>query len=386
LNREPPIVLLVHGTWARRWRWARRRGAGPPATWCDPGSSFLHALSLGLDGDVIFDRFSWSGDNTAQARYDAAHALAYRVESVRRAKPRSALFVVGHSHGGTVACLAARYAVARTALSGIVTIATPFLRTRSLPPEKEYEGLWAFGLVLMLAPWFLVMMADLNDWFPRPLMGGLTATALIVWVVVAALALNRLQAWTRRRSQEVRSYLVDPEGVQAPLLILRQAGDDAYLALRIASITSRVLRRTRWWFQAFWVKAWWTVIALVMALCVGMWGFLVYSILTAGLGPYDGPKWPLQLVLWGLVAIFGIIAVAGTMHVGALALAGLIQIVYGADLATSTPDIEVLASDTLVSRHAVINVPSDAGTERVGQWIRANFLDVSHLEQTRTQK
>ena len=118
------VVVLVHGTFASQ------------APWTQEGSHFRSVLIAALH-NVHFDVFEWSSENSHTARFTAGQDLSARIHELRQRHPTSSLFVVAHSHGGNVALYALRNQECARCLTGLVTIATPFLhfRPRHLPRE-----------------------------------------------------------------------------------------------------------------------------------------------------------------------------------------------------------------------------------------------------------
>ncbi|HEY6507372.1 MAG TPA: alpha/beta fold hydrolase [Vicinamibacterales bacterium] len=119
--RQPRIVL-VHGTFARG------------ATWTQPASSLCARLRRSLGAGTRFDAFLWSGANRHTARVAAGRELADYLDAALAQMPTRPVFVIGHSHGGTVIthALRERPHLAR-ALSGIVLLSTPFIQIRRRP-------------------------------------------------------------------------------------------------------------------------------------------------------------------------------------------------------------------------------------------------------------
>ncbi len=136
---EAPLVVLVHGTFAAH------------ADWVQPNSQVHREISeaVGESADVV--AFCWSGANTHLSRVRAGRALATQIDNAHRRR----VFLVGHSHGGNVALLAA--GATREPMMGVATLATPFLHfsSRHFPRAR-------LGLVL------LVVLALLWWTFVRP--------------------------------------------------------------------------------------------------------------------------------------------------------------------------------------------------------------------------
>src|SRR5262245_27464663 len=85
-------VWLVHGTWAKSARWTL------------DGSRLRKTLQEGLEGEVTFETFPWTGRNRTFDRGEAARQL---LDSLRAGRDEpQATFVIAHSHGGNIAATA----------------------------------------------------------------------------------------------------------------------------------------------------------------------------------------------------------------------------------------------------------------------------------------
>jgi carboxylesterase len=84
--------------------------------------------------------FRWSGENTHQARLDAGAQLARAIEKEDRTRR---VHIIGHSHGGNVALVAANHLSARK-IESVVVLANPniaLLGSGGQPPEWLYWGM-----------------------------------------------------------------------------------------------------------------------------------------------------------------------------------------------------------------------------------------------------
>lgn len=119
-------VVLVHGTFARNARWTR------------PGHELFNWLER-VFGTCTIHRLLWSGDNFHFARMSAVNSLVKWIKN----QPRTGLiYLIGHSHGGAIAALAASK-VERDDIR-VVTLATPFInivpRNAGLLPRRHEEA------------------------------------------------------------------------------------------------------------------------------------------------------------------------------------------------------------------------------------------------------
>lgn len=70
----------------------------------------------------------WSGNNSHESRLTAAIELSKHVGEISRRSPRTPHYLICHSHGGNIALYAAKDRAFVEAVSGLVTLGTPFIR------------------------------------------------------------------------------------------------------------------------------------------------------------------------------------------------------------------------------------------------------------------
>jgi pimeloyl-ACP methyl ester carboxylesterase len=95
-NIEKPssVFILVHGTW------------GAECSWYAPKGDFFDALEATVsEKNSVVVSFRWSGGCGHDSRVKAAQSL---VKLIKTYDVDMAIFVVAHSHGGTVAVLASQ--------------------------------------------------------------------------------------------------------------------------------------------------------------------------------------------------------------------------------------------------------------------------------------
>lgn len=100
-NEQPkPIVIVMHGTWARDTNWYKE------------GGDFYEELRQGMyELDAEFTSFTWSGklDN-----YSRRHAGIQLAELIHSFDPTRPLIITAHSHGVNVAIVASHILAQRT--------------------------------------------------------------------------------------------------------------------------------------------------------------------------------------------------------------------------------------------------------------------------------
>lgn len=249
----PFAVTLVHGTWGR--------GVFPALSlpwrrpfWFEAGGRFHDRLKrfLAAEGiDAPLHAFLWSGTNSIFGRLDAAQRLAAEINERAAREPERLQFVIGHSHGGSVAMIALRHldeAVRRQV--SIVTLATPFMEVRVEDPGarnlKTIVGLltlFALGFaVLLFVP---VVFAALS-------LLGVAPTAVPNWVGVVVFVLGLAAAAVfallilgpDMGDRELRLIEATRDGVASDfatnMLVLRGIDDEATLVLAAGAIGNRI--------------------------------------------------------------------------------------------------------------------------------------------------
>lgn len=117
--------IVVHGTYATKAKWYRQ------------GGDFYEELKAALPVTDQVHSFSWSGGITHKARLKAAQELVIFLET--HIAQTDTLNIVGHSHGATVAMLAARILKEKNSpyhISKLFTLATP-ISTEFCKPDME---------------------------------------------------------------------------------------------------------------------------------------------------------------------------------------------------------------------------------------------------------
>lgn len=242
----PVLVVLVHGTFARG------------ATWTRPSASPLCARLRRAFGTALeFDAFEWSGENSHAARVDGGVALAAHLQDLVDHRRGRALFVIGHSHGGTVITHALRHRpVLVRELDGVVFLSTPFLQVRRRPHASALA--WFFGLSLWVAVISLAVEAENQlralgtpGWLAGLL--GFSIMALLMIALIAGIYESRQAGNGKgaKKDQQVarldlaidrlRAEFSVPPLASNRTLILRANADEASAALAWVQAISRLL-------------------------------------------------------------------------------------------------------------------------------------------------
>jgi hypothetical protein len=213
------VVTLIHGTFA------------PGAPWVEDGSQLCTAIQQAFPGGVEFRRFSWSGGNSLSARRTAAARLRERIlgdpvpEGTRH-------FVVAHSHGGNIALYALGDPQVRKRITGVATLATPFLIARKRDLGRHGLILFCAGFAVwtLLAAIFVRRLFWPDAEFLPPVVG--TAAFLLMATVMVKLA-------TRAGTAAAELKLHPP--APGRLWIGRMSGDEAAAGLQTGHLAATVV-------------------------------------------------------------------------------------------------------------------------------------------------
>jgi alpha-beta hydrolase superfamily lysophospholipase len=113
------VLVTVHGTFAR----------GAP--WAKVGSMLARTVMQWFaerGGTATVMPFQWSGRNSIAARRAAGASLAECLDRIRHDDPQAALYVIAHSHGGSVVAYATKLRPEIVhKVDGFVALATPWV-------------------------------------------------------------------------------------------------------------------------------------------------------------------------------------------------------------------------------------------------------------------
>jgi hypothetical protein len=254
------VITLVHGTWSAN------------APWTQPHSKLCQALMQNLDSSMICP-FAWSGKNSVQARKRAAEDLKHHLVALFERQPEADHFVIGHSHGGSVALYAMRDKAICTRLRGVVCLSTPFLiakrrnnifwnldteQGKSLLRDASYAA--CFGALLLATA---AVVAWLWDGHPhmfgtdtqKPLLIvslgyavtiGAHFASSVLRKPLCALLLERLRRFadsTADIESELDLTSIDPDGI----FIARSIADEASSFIGMSQVISWFV--TRIWLE-----------------------------------------------------------------------------------------------------------------------------------------
>jgi pimeloyl-ACP methyl ester carboxylesterase len=232
----PVIVFLVHGTFARGAGWTKADS---------PLCQAIEAATRGAKRDVVFRPVEWSGRNTSKARLDGARRLEGHFREACETLPAAPIFIVGHSHGGSVVAYFCRDLPdrLRERLTGAAFLSTPFIATRIRPDWRQLiSGLGvAIALLVFTALAAFTSYLDFRyRWSYQtpipPSVVALLASFCFASFVVAELARRATIGWGNRISKRFDAAIRIHETARLPAgrnIFLRATGDEAAAALAI---------------------------------------------------------------------------------------------------------------------------------------------------------
>jgi hypothetical protein len=156
MAESPPIVLLIHGTFAAA-------EADDGAAWWQRGSETWTGLSELLPDNARLcgeqPLFHWSGANTEWEREKAAERILEQLLQFEAAD--QPYHLIGHSHGGSAIWSALKGAVRRKQplahLRSWATVGTPFMHFGPMPWWRMFSAP-AFAVLLAVVTWLAAML------------------------------------------------------------------------------------------------------------------------------------------------------------------------------------------------------------------------------------
>ena len=214
-------VVAVHGTFAE------------DAPWTKPTSDFREMIQRHLPDETLdWIPFPWSGKNTHEARQIAATKLADQIATISLLNPLSRIYLLCHSHGGNIGLMALSWnAHARSRVSGIACMATPFIRqslSQLSSRARELDQVSPRYFVVSFC--FLAVLAWISElsWHIRlPLIFICLGAA--VWV--PRLLVRFRQAIHTQNLERIQSYYAY-NMVKCPVLAIRVTFDEALWGLK----------------------------------------------------------------------------------------------------------------------------------------------------------
>lgn len=132
-------IFLVHGTFARDAAWTKANSTI---------SKLLYKRGVEDGYDVVIKEFIWTGDNSHVARLTAARSLAEKLRE--ETSNNTNVYLICHSHGGTVARKAIDLLEERECPKSVVTFGTPFINFEKKNTYIAYVCAKFLGLIFSL--------------------------------------------------------------------------------------------------------------------------------------------------------------------------------------------------------------------------------------------
>lgn len=228
---DGPILVVVHGTWARGAAWTRR-------------DSPLLAALLTTWATFRLCRFEWSGKNGARDRLSASMNLARELEDIHKRYPDSPIVTLAHSHGGNIVAWASTIITFR--LSAAIYLNTPFIQVLAtsnhagpgaykpahIRPNLGFVGISLYGVTVLCGVFAaknpVAHLVNFSDWsagYQIAVMLALVALASLpaTWLINTlpnyiesiARSLNDLSTGARKIEKELVVYAVGDEAATA---------------------------------------------------------------------------------------------------------------------------------------------------------------------------
>lgn len=287
--KETINIILIWGTFAR------------DADWVQQDSFLRQNLREHLDPeiDVDFHIHDWTGGNTHKDRNDGSVSLANTITELKMQSDRR-LFVIGHSHGGSVANNAMNYLRENTKPDGIITMGSPFFIVR---PRNIY--LIGFMIAIMTFFFSFTVLAQIGEYIDASdEISKLYFNSIIFMALILAIgSTSYVKHGKTLKDSESKSKGLS-KSHEIPILSINTFPDEANVLLNFWTLFTGL-------FQAVWALA---VILLPLQIV------LTINELVSAASQIDGVSG-----LFGLIVVlqFFIMAIALAVVVG---MAGLVAL------------------------------------------------------------
>ena len=236
-NATAPIFIMVHGTQAKGTAWIRRDSL----------------ISKGLvtafeNADIV--PFKWSGINSHTARLLAARRLNKTVRKLGTAFPARPIYILAHSHGGTVALYSLRSEELQSRISGLICMGTPFLRC--MPRDIEmtvaiFGHCFLFILIALVlsTAGIAIYCAIATQHFLSVLSGGTCAAFVTaLFRTHPDRREGRFQSFLRYKASKHQTAVIErlslPHSIRTPVFCTTATKDEAGMLLWSARSLSEI--------------------------------------------------------------------------------------------------------------------------------------------------
>jgi hypothetical protein len=221
------IVTLVHGTNQPKWISSLGLGASKEQhDWVRPEKDFAASLLRNSPSGVQVRPFFWSGENSHDARIQAAGELQTHVRRISREYPDAEQICIGHSHGGSVIHFALGDTDFDDSLLGYAFLSTPFLDFKPRADDSSEYSLLLIAIVFTLVPTYsIAIYSGWNLFFSfRPM---LLELMLITLFSIYARIYRRRVSRRREQSDEFLRAIPRPRCSPKKATFVRSPGDEA---------------------------------------------------------------------------------------------------------------------------------------------------------------
>lgn len=232
------VVILIPGT--KLWRSRKKEHGSADASWTAEGSPFRSALEAALGQRVHFECLDWRRRNKHSDREEAAKELSRLLSTLRQDRPASEYYIVGHSHGGSVAWMAMNSGdSAVDAVAGIICVGTPFvcfnstgISLRAVEPLFAIYSASILGFSILLLPILVISiwLSPASQW-PRLLALdvlcsiGITLLAMLYFASKLNVCEEKKKQWKQRADTLLGESSPKPH-LHKKVKIIRSVGDE----------------------------------------------------------------------------------------------------------------------------------------------------------------
>lgn len=239
------VIVLIHGT---RFWWSPRRHA-----WIRTESTLCRALPEDLSSyKTAFVRLEWPGGNRFKHRFLAALKLRNVIAKIKLANADAKIFLISHSHGGTIAAQALQDLDTAEKVTGFVSLSTPYLHITPIRERVNKDALLLIKLagttaLLVFTTSVLGAWRDAGSFWPNlnSAFSWINHTTpvellgLVVAGVIGTLLIGAIYIGIKgQASNFIKDACSPPVINESRVLILRAPGDEASSAIGAAGFLS----------------------------------------------------------------------------------------------------------------------------------------------------
>jgi hypothetical protein len=302
------LIVTVHGTWAGAAAWTKQDSK--------LGQAVLQRYrEQGREATVL--PFKWSGRNSVAARAKAGRALADLLVDLRRESTPRAIYLIAHSHGGSVFAYALKQEPRLTEqIDGFIALATPWIDVAVCGYIHQLRAFLSRTVLYICAASTLIPLGHIVDRLvpllrPSDSWEALADSIIYYYLggalvgVIFYLLSRRLRTWLvwtsaifQLRTEELARRASTLHERFPPSIFLKPVRDEAALALAftsaMASLTQAASQLLFVLFQS--IHDWWFAVpratrisAAVLAAILCFTGTVSFSM--------ELSEWPMRIVV-----------------------------------------------------------------------------------------